>query len=943
MYIHLENIMFMNMMIVAVLLFLLACTANHVVANEESSSASVNDQAQCIEKEREALLSFKRVVDPGNILSSWIINNSTNQNCCNWIGITCDNRTNHVIKIVIGHVSYVNTDGYEYAIGGEIGSSLVELQKLQYLDFNGNNFSGIPKFIGALIDLIYLDLGRNPMRGAIPSELGNLTKLQYLDLSSYSSRDLSHNNQMIAENFGWLSRLTSLKTFRLKSANFTRAGLQSFKIPSSLLSLEVSYCLLPKIDSSLSFSNSSNFLETLSLTHNSIHPTAISWFLNSTVNLVDMTLANNIINGFFPDSFGHKDYLINVDLSDNEVGSGLPKFLGNLTNLKVLDISSNNLGGTVHDIFEILSSSTKNSLEILRLSSNQLRGLLLLDDKKTFPSLTLLDLSYNMVEGPFPNGFSRFPNLRELYLDYNNLTGLLPDLSSMPNLTAFSANNIKFNGTSFDSIGELYFLERLDVSSNSLTGVISEVNLRCPNLKELDLSYNSLTMKFQSNWVPPFQLKSIRLSSCKLGPQFPRWLQTQFNLTHLDISNTEISGDLPSQFGNMTSKLFTLSISYNLLSGTVPKLSLRSLSTVDLSFNQFQGSVPPSLSNATYLYLSNNNFNDCVSFLCEAREVSTGFLDLSNNQLIGRLPDCWENFNTLCVLKLSNNNFFGEIPSSIGSSSTRFQTLQLRHNNFSGSLPSSLKNCSELLVLDLGHNNLEDIVPWWIGERLTKLVFLSLKSNKFYGYVPSNLCHLTKLQILDLSQNNLSGAIPSCLENFTSMVLQQKFDDHITSTIVFKTGPLESTLFGRFQNNAWIIWKGVEYEYGKILGLLRIIDLSSNKLNGNIPFEATSLVQLVQLNLSRNELSGSIPENIGNLTKLESLDLSHNKLSGKIPTSLAEVTLLNYLDLSNNRLLGRIPASTQLQSFNASSYLDNLALCGLPLTSFCPGDETLLL
>ncbi|XP_062079887.1 receptor-like protein EIX2 [Humulus lupulus] len=427
-----------------------------------------------------------------------------------------------------------------------------------------------------------------------------------------------------------------------------------------------------------------------------------------------------------------------------------------------------------------------------------------------------------MVEGPFPNGFSRFPNLRELYLDYNNLTGLLPDLSSMPNLTVFSANNNKFNGTSIDSIGELYFLERLDVSSNSLTGVISEVNLRCPNLKELDLSYNSLTMKFQSNWVPPFQLKSIRLSSL--------------------------------------------------------------------------------------------------------REVSTGFLDLSNNQLIGRLPDCWENFNTLCVLKLSNNNFFGEIPSSIGSSSTRFQTLQL----------------SKLLVLDLGHNNLEDIVPWWIGERLTKLVFLSLKSNKFYGYVPSNLCHLTKIQILDLSQNNLSGAIPSCLENFTSMVLEQKFDDHITSTIVFRTSPLEGTLFGRFENNAWIIWKGVEYEYGKILGLLRIIDLSSNKLNGNIPFEVTSLVQLVQLNLSRNELSGSSPENIGNLTELESLDLSHNKLSGKIPTSLAEVTLLNYLDLSNNRLLGRISASTQLQSFNASSYLDNLALCGLPLTSFCPGDETLL-
>ncbi|KAM6581708.1 hypothetical protein CsatA_005482 [Cannabis sativa] len=52
--------------------------------------------------------------------------------------------------------------------------------------------------------------------------------------------------------------------------------------------------------------------------------------------------------------------------------------------------------------------------------------------------------------------------------------------------------------------------------------------------------------------------------------------------------------------------------------------------------------------------------------------------------------------------------------------------------------------------------------------------------------------------------------------------------------------------------------------------------------------------------------------------------------------------MLDYLDLSNNKLSGRIPTSTQLQSFNASSYAKNFALCGVPLTSSCPGDETSL-
>ncbi|XP_042005953.1 receptor-like protein EIX2 [Salvia splendens] len=71
---------------------------------------------------------------------------------------------------------------------------------------------------------------------------------------------------------------------------------------------------------------------------------------------------------------------------------------------------------------------------------------------------------------------------------------------------------------------------------------------------------------------------------------------------------------------------------------------------------------------------------------------------------------------------------------------------------------------------------------------------------------------------------------------------------------------------------------------------------------------------------------------------LDSLDLSHNQLSGEIPTSLAEIHTLGVLDLSNNNLLGKIPTSTQLQSFNASTYAGNDGLCGDPLP-LCPEDS----
>jgi EIX receptor 1/2 len=119
------------------------------------------------------------------------------------------------------------------------------------------------------------------------------------------------------------------------------------------------------------------------------------------------------------------------------------------------------------------------------------------------------------------------------------------------------------------------------------------------------------------------------------------------------------------------------------------------------------------------------------------------------------------------------------------------------------------------------------------------------------------------------------------------------------------------------------------------LGLLKLIDLSSNRLVGRIPKEFSSLKELIALNLSGNNLTGNIIQAIGEMKLLEVLDLSRNQLSGEIPRSLAMLTLLSVLDLSVNNLTGRIPTSTQLQSFDASKYAGNEQLCGLPLPNKC--------
>ncbi|XP_062079372.1 receptor-like protein EIX2 [Humulus lupulus] len=134
---------------------------------------------------------------------------------------------------------------------------------------------------------------------------------------------------------------------------------------------------------------------------------------------------------------------------------------------------------------------------------------------------------------------------------------------------------------------------------------------------------------------------------------------------------------------------------------------------------------------------------------------------------------------------------------------------------------------------------------------------------------------------------------------------------------------------------AKILWKGRYYQFRESLDLLKLIDLSSNKLFGKIPEELTSLVELVQLNLSRNHLYGPIPREIGKMSNLQALDFSNNNLSGTIPTSFEKLSFLANLDLSNNKFSGRIPTTTQLQSFNASSFIGNIGLCGNPLPNSC--------
>ncbi|KAM1014663.1 hypothetical protein ACFX2C_044621 [Malus domestica] len=109
---------------------------------------------------------------------------------------------------------------------------------------------------------------------------------------------------------------------------------------------------------------------------------------------------------------------------------------------------------------------------------------------------------------------------------------------------------------------------------------------------------------------------------------------------------------------------------------------------------------------------------------------------------------------------------------------------------------------------------------------------------------------------------------------------------------------------------------------------------------GEIPEELTSLICLQSLNLSTNLHTGRILSKINDMGSLESLDYYANQLSGEISPSISNLMFLHYLNLSYNNLIVQMPKSTQLQSFDLSSYAGN-KLCGASLEDRCSTNEAM--
>ncbi|XP_018805356.2 LRR receptor-like serine/threonine-protein kinase GSO1 [Juglans regia] len=381
--------------------------------------------------------------------------------------------------------------------------------------------------------------------------------------------------------------------------------------------------------------------------------------------------------------------------SSKNFDDGLGKF-SSLRNLESLNLGYNFFAN--HSILQSLGAIT--SLKTLNLTWNGLVGYFPAQALVGLRNLNTLDISNNGFNGTLPNqGFKRLAvlkNLETLILDENDFDdSILPSLSRLTSLTTLSlannkdlglgrqgneegslpnwlvANNTRLRGLDLQDnffVGHLHFqlqqhtyISRMDVSSNHMEGKLQEkIGKMCPNLNHLNLSHNC----FEGNL--PFSIGDMTI------------------LEAIDLSFNEFSVEIPRELASNASEVTDLNLGYNNFHGEILLEQLKSTSTLQMSGNQFTSILPVHNSRNCYL----------------------NYLDISHNDISGKVPDMKAQFGTFEKSSYEGNLFLYGPPldkscTKVNKSDPRptqflvglrnLNTVDISNNGFIGTLPNQGK------------------------------------------------------------------------------------------------------------------------------------------------------------------------------------------------------------------------------------------------------------
>lgn len=602
-------------------------------------------------------------------------------------------------------------------------------------------------------------------------------------------------------------------------------------------------------------------------------------------HLKHLDLSGNDLGGYkpIPEFMGYLKSLTYLDLSNLNFGGRVPPQLGNLTKLKYLNINQPfsyasdvswlaNLHSLEHlDMSTVdLSAAvdwvhwvnTLPNSRVLDLSGCELNSSIPSLLHKNLTVLENLDLSLNSFQSPAaPNWYWDVTSLKSLKLTNSRLLGPFPD-----------------------ELGNLTKLRTLDMGSNEIQGMIPSTLNRMCSLQNIYLDGVNISgdIAHLMERIPKCSLNSLQellLDRTNITGTIIESVSNFTALSILDMSNNHLSGSVPVGIGTLQN-LTLLRIRDNGFSGVISEehfSGLTNLKHIDLTHTHLQVMVgsdwePPfDLHTAA---LSSCYLGQIHNWLRWQKSIS--YLNISDTGLIGTIPDWfWTTFSNATSLDLSYNQIAGKLPLNLEFMSST--VLLLQSNNLTGSVPRLPRS---IYLLDISKNSLNGQLPSNFGG--PNLHAAVLFSNRITGIIPDSVCRSPQLHILDLSNNLLTRGLPDCDREG----LKQKNQSRSNSSRV-----------GFGSAHSYIL---------KIHTLL----LNNNCLSGGFPLFLKQCQNLRYLDLSQNRFSGKLPAWISdNMPILVMLRLRSNYFSGHISIETTRLSYLHILDLANNTFSGVIPQS----------------------------------